>query len=336
MPSSRPPSPSKPTAAPAAVDPQTVRRIRLWLLAVAVVVALLIFAVPGVPPPPATPASPNQAFVDEAGMVSPGFARETAGWLLNTNIAEIVVYTAMRPPEGDLAAWTVQAATDWKVGTAKNDTGFVLFVFREPRLVRAEVGYGLEGQLPDARVRQLIEEKLLPAFAQGAYERGFDAFLLAVRDELGGAAAMAKAAAAEVQAPRPGFVAQMPDAFARAPRLAVATWRNFVEGGPYTRLAILVFVGVGLGVVVAGAALGVAAVWTAATLPRRWRASSATTTAGRLWDANPIPIAIGLAGFWLCLSLTTLILMEAEGFLTRKGHFGGGGVALTWPAPPAR
>ncbi len=37
-----------------------------------------------------------------------------------------------RPPTGDVAPWTMRAASDWKVGAAKNDTGLVLFVFTEP------------------------------------------------------------------------------------------------------------------------------------------------------------------------------------------------------------
>ena len=82
--------------------------------------------------------------------------------------------------------WAIQTATDWKIGTSKNDTGLVLFVFTEPRLARIDVGYGLEDRLTDARVRQLLEAHLAPAFARGQYERGFDALIIALRHELGG------------------------------------------------------------------------------------------------------------------------------------------------------
>jgi hypothetical protein len=90
-----------------------------------IVILLLIFAVPRAQPPPATLANPNEAFVDRAGIVSPAFAREWAGALLNDDRAEIVIYVDRKPPEGDLASWAIQTATDWKVGASKNDTGLV-------------------------------------------------------------------------------------------------------------------------------------------------------------------------------------------------------------------
>jgi len=42
------------------------------------------------------------------------------------------------------------------------------------------VGYGLEGALPDALARRIIDEKLAPAFAAGRYAEGLDAAIEAV------------------------------------------------------------------------------------------------------------------------------------------------------------
>ena len=60
------------------------------MLAIVVTVLLLIFAVPRRAAPPPSPAQPDQAFVDRIGLVSPKFAREWAGGLLNDPRAEIV------------------------------------------------------------------------------------------------------------------------------------------------------------------------------------------------------------------------------------------------------
>ena len=161
-----------------------VRIVRWSLATLEVVVLLLIFAVPRKPLPPPSLAQPTQAFVDRVGIVSPEFASEWAGGLLNDERAEIVVYVDRTPPKGDLAAWTSQAATDWRIGAGKNHTGLVVFVFTEPRIARIDVGYGLESVFTDARARQLLEWHLAPAFAQGPYESGFDALITTLRKEM--------------------------------------------------------------------------------------------------------------------------------------------------------
>lgn len=163
--------------------------IRGSLLAFVAAMALLVFAVPRTPAPPPSPAHPDQAFVDRVGIVSPEFARQWAGGLLNDDRAQIVVFVDRKPPDGNLAAWAIQTASDWKVGAEKDDTGVVVFVFTQPRLARIDVGYGLEDRLTDARVHQLLETHLAPAFAHGDYERGFDALIFALRKEIGGAGA---------------------------------------------------------------------------------------------------------------------------------------------------
>ena len=219
-------------ANPAVVSDRTVRIVRWSLVAFVVIVLALVFAVPRVPPPPPSLAQPDQAFVDRAGIVKPAFAREWAGALLNDDRAQIVVYVDRNPPDGNLAAWATQTATDWKIGTARNDTGVAIFVFTEPRLARVEVGYGLEGVIPDARARQLLEAHVAPAFARGEYERGFDALIFAIRKEIGGddAESIHRRAAEGRDAQVPWYK-EISTAFARSPRLVSATVQNFREGG---------------------------------------------------------------------------------------------------------
>lgn len=313
--------------------------IRIYAAAFVAVVLALVFLIPRAPPPPPSPAQPNEAFVDRVGMVSPAYAREMAGALLNDPRAQFLVYIDARAPEGDLEAWTVKSASDWKIGTAKDDTGIVLFVFRDANLARVEVGYGLEGLLPDARVRQILEATLLPQFARGAYEKGFDSFLAALREEMGGAAGQARAAEAEVKLPRASWRAMTVSAFSRVPRMVSATWRNYIEGDAGTRIGILAFAGVALGIVALGVALALNTVWRVATLPRNWRASrargarSAAAKIGVIEDLKIVEIVFGVVGFGLCLAMTVFILLQAEGFVTRKGSFGGGGVTVVLPTP---
>ena len=162
----------------------------------------------------------------------------------------------------------------------------------------------------------------------------------ALREEMGGAAGMARAAAAEVTAPRESWRSMVASAFRRVPRMVYATWRNYIEGGAGTRFGILIFAGVGLGIAALGVFFAVNTLWRLATLPRNWRASSARGATGSalsvVGDLKVFEIIAGVFGFGLCFAMTVFILLQAEGFLTRKGSFGGGGVSIVLPAPPAR
>ena len=329
------PVPTTPTAV--SVTPRQIRIARWSLIGILVAVLLLVFAVPRRPAPPASPAQPDQAFIDRVGLVSPKFAREWAGALLIDPRAEIVIYVDAKSPEGDLASWTTQSASDWKVGASKNDTGLVLFVFTEARLARMEVGYGLEGTFPDARVRQLLEAHLAPAFAQGQYERGFDAIIKAIRDDMGGDAGAARAMEEWVKAPREKWTAQVASAFSRIPRMISATARNYLEEGYGARLVILVFVTIGLGIVALGLSAAINTIWRLATIPAKLRERNVRSRSlqGMVLLAGELKlqeIIVGIFLFGICLAMTVLILLSAEGFLTRRGSYGGGGAAIVWPA----
>lgn len=309
--------------------------IRVSLLVFVAVMVLLVFAVPRTPPPPPSLAQPDQAFVDRVGIVSPDFARQWAGGLLNDDRAQIVVYVDRKYPEGDLSAWAIQTASDWKIGAAKDDTGVVVFVFTEPRLARIDVGYGLEDRLTDARVRQLLERHLVPAFSRGEYERGFDALIFALRKELGGDDAdsiHARAAEARKRADVPWF-SQTGTAFAQAPRVVAGTIATFREEGPATRIPILIAAGVILGIAAFGIAMAVNTIWRVVTLPAKIRSRKASGT-GVAVAASVFEIVMGIVGFLICLTLVMLVLLAVDNLFTRKGSFSGAGAAVLWPVAP--
>ena len=63
--------------------------------------------------------------------------------------------------------FAVRAFEAWRVGRKGVDDGLVLFVFPEDRKVRIEVGYGLEGQVPDAIASRIIREEIVPRIRAG-------------------------------------------------------------------------------------------------------------------------------------------------------------------------
>ncbi|MFM2357904.1 MAG: hypothetical protein RJA61_641 [Candidatus Parcubacteria bacterium] len=61
---------------------------------------------------------------------------------------------------------------EWGIGKAKDDNGVLLLIALEDREMRIEVGYGLEGALPDATASSIIRNTLTPAFQEENYYEG--------------------------------------------------------------------------------------------------------------------------------------------------------------------
>ncbi len=128
---------------------------------------------------PAVPPAPTRFVTDKAGVLSPGtaasleqrlesFEKETSN--------QFLVYTERVVPEGTtLEEYTVACSQAWKAGQKGRKNGMILFVFPESRKVRLEVGYGLEGAMPDALARRVLDEQVLPRFRSGDYDGGISA-----------------------------------------------------------------------------------------------------------------------------------------------------------------
>jgi uncharacterized protein len=137
------------------------------------------------------PPVPTDYVLDEAGVFAPAqkealaaklqqFERETSEQLLVAVIPSV--------PEGEvLEDFTQRTAEAWGVGRRATDNGMVLFVFPESRAMRIEVGYGLEGAVPDALANRIIEDDIVPSFRAGdlpgGIEKGVEALMAAARGE---------------------------------------------------------------------------------------------------------------------------------------------------------
>lgn len=90
--------------------------------------------------------------------------------------------------EGDaIEDFSMRVAEQWKLGDSKRDDGLMLVVAKQERKMRIEVGYGLEGVVPDAIAARVIREHLRPAFVAGDFDAGvlsaFDALMKAAEGE---------------------------------------------------------------------------------------------------------------------------------------------------------
>jgi len=89
-----------------------------------------------------------------------------------SQIAVLMVPTTQ--PE-DIEQFGIRVADAWKLGRKGVDDGAILIVAKNDRRVRIEVGYGLEGALPDAIANRIITETIAPHFRQGDYDGGVQA-----------------------------------------------------------------------------------------------------------------------------------------------------------------
>ena len=136
---------------------------------------------------PAPPPAPTRWVTDGSNLLSPAM-RESLDQRLKAYQAstghQVLVWIGDTTGGDPLEDWTVRAFAAWKVGRKGLDDGLVLFVFTKDRQVRMEVGYGLEGQVPDIVASRIIRETILPRLkagdADGALNQGVDRILKVV------------------------------------------------------------------------------------------------------------------------------------------------------------
>ena len=105
----------------------------------------------------------------------------------SNQVAVVIIPTTGDYPIEDVALRIIR---DWGVGSSKNNNGVVILIAQNDRKVRIEVGYGLEGAIPDITAKSIIDNSITPNFREGNYYRGIDA---AINDIIKAAAGEYKA-----------------------------------------------------------------------------------------------------------------------------------------------
>jgi len=126
-----------------------------------------------IPPPPAA------YFNDYAHVVSAGTAAQLNQTLENfeRQSSEQIVVAIFPEMQSDssIEDYTVRVARSWQVGQKDKNNGAVLFVFVQDHKMFLQVGYGLEGVLPDALCKRIIDEQIAPRFKAGDFDGGLTA-----------------------------------------------------------------------------------------------------------------------------------------------------------------
>lgn len=133
--------------------------------------AAVAWAQPTLPPPPTT----SIYVQDYAGVLSNETKAKinTIGGQLATKTKAQVVVVTVKTLEGEaLEDYSLGLLRQWGVGDKTLNNGVVMLVAVDDRKSRIEVGYGLEGALPDAKTGTIQDEYMLPSFKKGDYDQG--------------------------------------------------------------------------------------------------------------------------------------------------------------------
>jgi uncharacterized protein len=129
-------------------------------------------------------APPAAYFNDYAHVVSAGTAAQLNKTLedferQSSDQIVVAVFPKMQS-DSSIEDYTVRVARSWQVGQKNKNNGAVLFVFVQDHKMFLQVGYGLEGVLPDALCKRIIDEQITPRFKAGDFDGGLTAGVQAI------------------------------------------------------------------------------------------------------------------------------------------------------------
>jgi uncharacterized protein len=133
--------------------------------------------------------APASRVTDQTGTLTAGQQAELEQKLADfeqrkgAQLALLIV--ASTAPES-IEQYSFRVVEAWKLGREASDDGVLLLVALEDRALRIEVGDGLEGVLPDAIARRIIEETIKPQFRQQDYFGGISAGLARIMQVVDG------------------------------------------------------------------------------------------------------------------------------------------------------
>ncbi len=137
--------------------------MRRWLALCLLLCATTLHAAPDFP-------ALTGRVVDEANLMSRKQAHQLAQQLAvfeKRSGVQLVVVSIDTLAGDTIEEYGYQLGRHWGIGQKGKNNGVLLIIAQDERKVRIEVGYGLEGALPDAIAANIIQTRILPAFKRG-------------------------------------------------------------------------------------------------------------------------------------------------------------------------
>lgn len=155
-----------------------------WLvLGLYLAMGTVAWAQPQIPPKPAT----SIYVQDYAGVLADNTKagiNDLGTQLASKTKAQVVVVTVKTLGGATVEEYALALLRQWGIGDKTLNNGVLLLVAVDDRQSRIEVGYGLEGALPDAKTGRIQDEYMLPYFKRADYNQGIFNTYLALTGEV--------------------------------------------------------------------------------------------------------------------------------------------------------
>jgi len=263
---------------------------------------------------------------DYADLISPAAEariEQTLAALERDEGAQVVVLT-VEGLEGELLEeYSLRVAETWKLGREQQDDGALLFIAKDDRKMRLEVGYGLEPVLTDVMSRRILDQVLRPGFRAGDFDGGVERAVDAVDGLIRGTSTLPPPSQKGVQSDLPPRMFGVLWLLFLVPFILVVIGTNPFQWFLYLFLIPFVFVG---GLTVAGPSaspfftafwlIGAPIIWSFFGR-RRKKQKSGKGRRRAAWSSGTW--SSGGGGF-----------SSGGGFSGGGGSFGGGGSSSSW------
>ena len=134
-----------------------------------------------------SPGKPSGFINDFAGILKPetvSFLNQKLEQFSTDTGNEIVVVTILRLKDETIETYAEKLFQEWGIGKEKGDNGLLLLVSLEDRVVRIEVGYGLEPVITDIESAHIINDILVPAFQDSRYDDGIGSAIEKITNDI--------------------------------------------------------------------------------------------------------------------------------------------------------
>lgn len=98
--------------------------------------------------------------------------------------AQVVVVTVQNLQGSDIESYSLNLARTWGIGSKENNDGVLLLLSVDDREVRIEVGYGLEGALPDSKTGRILDIYGVPSFQKNDFSNGLTSVYNSIINEV--------------------------------------------------------------------------------------------------------------------------------------------------------
>ncbi|OQP64211.1 methanol dehydrogenase [Niastella vici] len=138
--------------------------------------------------------NPPKLVNDFAGVLSPEEEQRLEQELVaydDSTSNQVAIVLLKTLDDYPIEEYAVKLFRSWGIGNKKTNNGVLILAAIEDHKIRIEVGYGLEGAIPDITANHIIQNDIAPNFRSGDYYEGLSK----------AAASIIKAAAGEYKAP---------------------------------------------------------------------------------------------------------------------------------------